>query len=229
MQNIKASILEKNNDFQNLYKNYFDKSLASKKDFQHLLDTNNVDGKVFTPDNSIEEQNGADTTSGFTGYDNTRTEFQATDIQQSNLTYLFKLNTHASRILLPAENILRPVFQSQKTELFESYLLVDKKNGLIYKDPELSIISNIPIDSLVPHSNAMFASVRDIKIEDVGYKIFSYPFHFGNDDVLLCGLIKTKDYNARLHEIPVSFIYPIVIAFLLLLIFLPIIKFLLNR
>src|SRR5450755_2157787 len=71
----------------------------------------------------------------------------------------------------------------------------------------------------------MFASVRDIKIEDVGYKIFSYPFHFGNDDVLLCGLIKTKDYDEQLHEIPVSFIYPIVIAFLLLLIFLPIIKF----
>ena len=38
-------------------------------------------------------------------------------------------------------------------------------------------------------------------------------------------LYKCKNYNARLHEIPVSFIYPIVIAFLLLLIFLPIIKF----
>lgn len=225
LQNIKASILEKNNDFQNLYKNYFDKSLASKKDFQHLLDTNNVDGKVYTLNKFVETQNGADTTPGFTGYNNTRTEFQATDIKQSNLTYLFKDKTNASGILLPAENILGPVFQSQKTELFESYLLVDKKNGLIYKDPELSIVSNIPIDSLLPHSNAMFASVRDIKIEDVDYKLFSYPFHFGNDDVFLCGLIKTKDYNERLHEIPVAFIYPIVIAFLLLLIFLPIIKF----
>ena len=224
LQNIKASILEKNNDYQNLYKNYFDKSLMSNN-LQHLLDTNNVEGKVFPLNRFLQARNGADTTSSFTGYDNTRTEFQATDIQGSDLTYLFKNKNNASGILLPAENILGPVFQSQKTELFESYLLVDKKNGLIYKDPALSIVSNIPIDSLLPHSNALFASVRDIKIEDVDYKLFSYPLHFGNDDVFLCGLIKTKDYNERLHEIPVAFIYPIVIAFLLLLIFLPIIKF----
>jgi hypothetical protein len=78
---------------------------------------------------------------------------------------------------------------------------------------------------LLPGGNSLFAGIRDIKIEDVRYKLFSYPFNFDNDNVILCGLIKTKKYNARLHDIPVTFIYPIVTIFLLLLIFLPIIKF----
>ena len=234
LQNIKASLLERNNDYQNLYKNYFDKSSAqlnqSKssaqiKELQNLLIKNKIEGKVFILPDSVAAQNGADTSVYFRGYDSTLNEFRATKIESENLAYLFKNGTNASLISVPAESILNPVFQSQKTELFESYLLVDKKSGLIYKDAELSMISNIPLDSLLPHTNALFASVKDIKIEDVDYKMFSYPFHFGNDDVFLCGFIKAQVYNTRLHEIPVSFIYPIVIVFLLLLIFLPIIKF----
>ncbi len=233
LQNIKASILERNNDYQNLYKNYFDKSSAQLnqiksaqiKELQSLLIKNRIEGKVFSLPDSLAAQNGADTSAYFNGYDSTINEFRATKIENENLAYLFKNATNASLISVPAESILNPVFQSQKTELFESYLLVDKKSGLIYKDAELSMISNIPLDSLLPHTNALFASVKDIKIEDVDYKMFSYPFHFGNDDVFLCGFIKAQVYNTRLHEIPISFIYPIIIAFLLLLIFLPIIKF----
>jgi hypothetical protein len=225
LQNVKASILERNNDYQNLYKNFFDKFSGTPEDFQNLLDKNNIEGKAFPLFNSVAKQNVTDTTPGFSGHDNTTNEFQESDIQQNNIAYLFKNKTNAVRIVLPAENILNQVLQSQKSELFESYLLVDRKNGLIYKDPELSIVSHIPVDSLLPHFNSLIASVRDIKIQEVDYKIFSYPFHFGNDDVILCGFIKAKEYNARLREIPVSFIYPIVILFLILLIFLPIIKF----
>ncbi|MEO8413344.1 MAG: hypothetical protein ABI472_06775 [Ginsengibacter sp.] len=234
LQNIEAAIVERNSDYQNLYKNYFDKSggkiyesdaLASSKSLQGLLDRNNIEGKVFSLSNIVAMQNGADTLQGYTGYDSTRDEFQATAIQQNNFAYLFKNETHASRILLSADSILNPVFQSQKKELFESYLLVDKKDGLVYKDPGLSIMSNIQLDSLLPGTHTQFASVGDIKIENVAYKIFSYPFHFANDDVLLCGLVKAKEYSTSLHEIPVSFIYPIVIALIVLLIFLPIIKF----
>src|ERR1700690_501288 len=65
LQNIKSSILEKNNDFQNLYKSYFHKSLASKKDLQYVLDRNNIEGKVFSLPDSLAAQNGADTTKVF--------------------------------------------------------------------------------------------------------------------------------------------------------------------
>ncbi len=80
LQNIKASILERNNDYQNLYKNYFDKSSAqlnqSKssaqiKELQNLLIKNKIEGKVFILPDSVAAQNGADTSVYFRGYDST--------------------------------------------------------------------------------------------------------------------------------------------------------------
>ncbi|MEP6595215.1 MAG: hypothetical protein ABJA71_04675 [Ginsengibacter sp.] len=228
--NIKKSILERNEDFRKLYKTFFDKNGGAnieqtKNHIQKLLDSNNVEGDVFSVSDSIflKEHNFLFNSLSTV---NTKSKLQVTVIKENNFIYLdSNYNHNLTGILVPAESILKSIFQSQRSELFESYFLIDKKNGLIYKDPEVSIVSKITLDSLLPGSNAMLAGIKDIRIEDVRYKMFSYPFTFGNEDVVICGLIKTKKYNARLHEIPVTFIYPIVIVFLLLLIFLPIIKF----
>ena len=62
-------------------------------------------------------------------------------------------------------------------------------------------------------------------MEDEDYKLFYYPFQVDDVNLVLCGFIKTDIYQARLRNIPVTFIYPLVVCFLLLLIFLPVIKF----
>ena len=160
---------------------------------------------------------------GFTN--NIHSTFIQTIIGRDSFTYLYKSKNDTSAILLNAESVLQPILKSQETELFESYALVDKKAGIIYKDPGLSIVSDIPLDSLLSGENKMFAGIKDIKIENLNYKMFFFPFRLGNNDVILCGFINERNYNAELRELPVSFIYPIVIAFLILVIFLPIIKF----
>ena len=225
LQNIQKSIVKKNLDLQNLYESYFNESSDSLVSLQSVLTKNNIPGIVHGLSDSLTNQNGVDTTKDYVSPRAVGRSFLTTGIQGDNLVYSLKRSHQVSRIFLPASNVLSPVLESQKNELFESYLIIDKKNGIIYKDSALGIVSDISIDSLLPSNTAAYASVKDIKQQDVDYKMFSYPFQFANDDMVLCGFVSTKEYNTRLHEIPVSFVYTIVIAFLLLLIFLPIIKF----
>jgi hypothetical protein len=222
LENIKSSITDRNNDLQNLYKNISNASSDKKTDgIDSLLKKNRVDGKSLSYDRYVAEEKNRDT--GFTN--NIHSTFIQTIIGRDSFTYLYKSKNDTSAILLNAESVLQPILKSQETELFESYALVDKRAGIIYKDPGLSIVSDIPLDSLLSGENKMFAGIKDIKIENLNYKMFFSPFRLGNNDVILCGFINERNYNAELRELPVSFIYPIVIAFLILVIFLPIIKF----
>jgi len=219
LENIKTSIIDRNNDLQNLYKNIFNESVNQKEDIDSLLKKNKVEGKSVPFERYAASEN-IDTGSSYR-----RNEFIQTIIGRDSFAYLYKNKSRSSAVLLTAESVLTPILQSQETELFESYALVNKKDGIIYKDHSVNIGYDIPLDSLLRGENKMFAGIKDIKIEDHNYKMFFYPFRLGNEDVILCGLISETNYNAELHEIPVSFIYPIVIAFLIILIFLPIIKF----
>ncbi|MDQ2862543.1 MAG: hypothetical protein M3R50_02635, partial [Bacteroidota bacterium] len=221
LENIKSSIIDRNNDLQNLYKSIFNESVNQNGKFDNLLKKNKVEGKPVSFDHYAGAQKNTDT--GFSL--NMHGEFIQTVIGRDSFIYLYKNKTNASAVLLTAERVLKPILQSQQTELFESYALVSKKDGIIYKDPSISIVYDIPLDSLLKGENKMFAGIKDIKIEDHDYKMFFYPFRLGSEDVILCGLVSDKTYSAELHEIPVSFIYPIVIAFLIIVIFLPIIKF----
>ena len=224
LQNIKTSIIERNNDLQNLYRNILNESFSKNENIDSLLKRNKVDGKWISFDHFFASKKNRDTASSISSY-NFNNEFIQTSIGRDSFVYVYKNKSDSSAIFLTAENVIQPILQSQETELFESYAMVDKKSGIIYKDQALSIVYDLPLDSLLRGESKFFAGIKDVEIEDRNYKMFFYPFHFGNDDVILCGLISSEKYNAALHEIPVSFIYPIVIAFLVLLIFLPIIKF----
>lgn len=130
----------------------------------------------------------------------------------------------------PLESFLSPILTSQKSELFESYLLLGQEEGkkaqLVYKDADLGIGSDIIVDSLLPQGKeAYLAGVRDLSIKNLSYKLFYYPFDIGVHHVVLCGLVPTEQYNTSLHEVPFYFIYPLAIAFFLLVVLLPILKF----
>jgi hypothetical protein len=129
-------------------------------------------------------------------------------------------------IYVPAQNFIAPLVAYQKNELFESYLLISKTSGLVYMDAELAINPGIIEDSLVPKgTKALFAGIRDLNIKGVDYKMFYYPFKLGKAHYQLCGFLKSETYFNKLHQVPVNFIYPIVIALILIIMLLPIVKF----
>jgi len=129
-------------------------------------------------------------------------------------------------IALPVSDILSRLLYFQKNEFFRSFILVGKNDGIIYKDADIGIRSDVSVDSLLSKGfTAYVAGVKDIRMEDEDYKLFYYPFQADHLNLILCGFIKSDTYNGRLQNIPVGFIYPLIVCFLLLLIFLPVIKF----
>src|SRR6185503_15062856 len=120
LQNIKTSIIDRNNDLQNLYKNIFNESINKKIAIDSVLKKNKVAGKpVFNDYTSLQKNN--DSILNSSSY-KTHGEYIQTIIGRDSFTYLYK-NKNDTSILLTAENVLNPILQSQKTELFESYAL----------------------------------------------------------------------------------------------------------
>lgn len=129
-------------------------------------------------------------------------------------------------IALPVSALLDNLLSFQKGEFFQSFMVVNQTQGLIYKDDEVGIRSDIQVDSLLSKNLPGFvAGVKDLRMEDEDYKLFYYPCTVEKTDIILCGFLKTRDYDNRLKNMPVRFVYPLVIGFLLLFIFLPVLKF----
>jgi hypothetical protein len=98
----------------------------------------------------------------------------------------------------------------------------DKKGHPIYEDPEVSTVSSFMVDSLLTKSTK---GILDIVVEGSPYKIFFYAFYVGEHQLVLCGFVKKQEYDATLDTVPFSFIFPIVVAFLFVLVLLPVLKF----
>jgi hypothetical protein len=82
------------------------------------------------------------------------------------------------------------------------------------------------MDSLLPQNvQAYLPGIKTIDSEDFDQMMFYYPIKMGRLQLILCGFADTEKYNAIIRTVPFSFIYPFAVAFLLLLVFLPILKF----
>jgi len=131
-----------------------------------------------------------------------------------------------AQIKLPADSFFKPITGYQKTEIFTGYILISKDNGVIYTDGKLPLDAGASPDSLLKKiSHDAFPGIVDIKMENEDYKMFVRPFSISKEKMYICGLLKSSSYNTRLSQIPVGFIYPIVIALLMIVVLLPLIKF----
>lgn len=149
-----------------------------------------------------------------------------TRIENSHLIYLPQnAGSDSIAIMLPADSLLAPILQPQRTEFFRSYLVISG-NRIIYADPGVGIASGTIADTLLLNKKeSLFSGIKDISFENEDYKMYHVPFRLHQTDVILCGLVRAGAYNQKLNSVPVSFIYPIAIIFLLLVIFLPLLKF----
>ncbi|MEO5889764.1 MAG: cache domain-containing protein [Ferruginibacter sp.] len=233
LQKIQQNIKDRNDYLQTSFKNILEerKNDGSEKDLAQLQDQLNnyrVGGKIFKKNDTISRGTG---NAKSKSADNSQ-------IDDDSTIYLYKISKDSLfykrsnadnkffQVYVPVDKFVDPILTNQKSELFESYLLIGESNGVIYIDPGLAINSRIAEDSLIAkNSKALFAGTKDITISGIDYKMFYYPFKLGPEHFQLCGFIKSETYNEKLQQVPVAFIYPIVIALLLIIILLPIVKF----
>src|SRR6185436_5921538 len=146
-----------------------------------------------------------------------------------NVAVAGKPGTDSVEYIEAMDAFLQPFLSSQKKELFRTYIigkLNTKPSELIYSDEEIALRSDVGLDSILPKMGTQFLSgTRDLVVQEMKMKMFYYPFKIGNSQFIICGFLPDDTYQASLRKIPFYFIYPLAIAFLLLLISLPILKF----
>ena len=156
-------------------------------------------------------------------------DFQITDRKFIiNIKDSLPLKDFVIQYAVSIDKFLANLLVSQKTEFFSAYALqkiTGKTSEIIYQDEELAIRPDLA-DSLLPKGpGSATAGIRDIVSENVPLKMFYYPFRIGNSIFILSGFAETEKYDKAIRKIPFYFIYPLLIIFLLLLIFYPVIKF----
>ncbi|MCK7559976.1 hypothetical protein MKQ70_35635 [Chitinophaga sedimenti] len=128
---------------------------------------------------------------------------------------LCKVNTKA---------VLSPIL-SFRHELFSHYLLLYKTGSsttLAYADDGLGADAQVAADSLGALTNRHpFAQISTVSLNGETYQLFTHPFLLGEQQMVLCGLVPNSNYDSRLRDIPISFIYPLVILLIFVLICLP--------
>ncbi|HSB92240.1 MAG TPA: hypothetical protein VLC28_03945, partial [Flavitalea sp.] len=215
LENISRNFESKIEDRKVLYRNYMLKEIgrANTDSLQKELTARMIGGLAFKYRGSNDSLTPRDSTIHLAEIKNDKLIFASPSVPGVG-------------IALPVSTILTRLLTFQKNEFFRSFIMVHKDEGIVYKDGDIGLRSDISIDTLLTKNFSSYVSgVKDIRMEDEEYKLFYYPFQVEHVNLILCGFIKTDTYNTRLRNIPVSFIYPLIVCFLLLVIFLPVIKF----
>jgi len=153
---------------------------------------------------------------------------QLADIRNDRLYYYFQQGKDTIALTIPVAQFMSDLLGSHASDFFESFLFL-KISGehaiTIYKNAGLPLGTEITTDSLLRGSkSAFYPGVADLHAGDLDYKLFFIPVSLGNQRFVLCGIKAAEEYNDATHAVPPGFVYPIVIALLLLLIVLPLIK-----
>lgn len=141
-----------------------------------------------------------------------------------------------SEILSPLTSAYSGTFQS----VFLIQQIIDSANKkssqydkILYRPKESDIdIANINTDSLFSDKNFQVPAVRDVKIEDVPYRIFLLPFKMPsyNTTFILTGIMKQDTYDQQVQNIPIMFLLSVIFILVTLLLALPFLKiFFLNN
>lgn len=232
--------------YSNFYKNVYNDSFLNKKN-KITLNSKNVNAskvKLDSISNLLEENN----IRAKFKYDTTKSvaKFTSQIINPGNNrdSIISKLNFEKEDFVFSvekmakndslifyeaAEDFLQPILSTQKDELFGFYALLKiegKESKLLYHDEEFGIRTDATLDTLLPKNlQAYFTDIRDISSRGTNYKMFYYPFEVDGAPMVLYGFVETSAYEGEMRKVPFVFVYPLAIAFMLLLFFLPILKF----
>jgi len=231
LKTIAENVQSKNGGHSNLFRNIFNNAKGSAG-VTGFLKKNNIDATfqyVAPQSTAANEQQASQEKNIAATNDSTITSFS---INNNDFVYSIKKRRGNDSSLIFREAIndfLNSILVTQKNELFNFYALVKVKGGesqLLYHDTDFGMRSDIKIDSLLPKNvQAYLSGIRDITLQDAEHKMFFYPFQIDTVQVVLCGFVRSDNYNTFIRKVPFSFVYPLAILFVLLIVFLPIIKF----
>ena len=221
LQTIAGNIADKNTDRQNLYKNFINETYKQKSGSRQahvdtLLKKNHIDASAQYHINALVTRPRQSTPAELS-------------IRGENLIYQARLGPDRLLVTEAIADFLQPILSTQKAELFDSYALacVDSiRSKLVYHDDNLGIRSDVRLDTLLLRNvEGYLVGVRDIQSPAFNHNIFYYPFKIGTVQLVLCGFARQDLYRQNVRKVPFHFVYPLAILFLLLLVFLPGLKF----
>lgn len=148
-------------------------------------------------------------------------------ISGKDFYYASRTDSGAYALRLPAYDLMAPV-TVYRHELFSHFLLLHASPAgasILYADKGLGVNEGMLGDSLFAFNNGTpFSNIVELNVQGLRYKMFTFPFSMNGQRLMLCGLISNGAYARHLNNIPVSFVYPLIIILLFVIIFLPFVK-----
>ncbi len=100
-----------------------------------------------------------------------------------------------------------------------------EKPHVLYHSADLPVSEQLQQDSIgTVLLSTQFSKIISLEISGSKFRVFMLPFQLEHNSLILAGLIKEKDYNERLQNIPFGMVSGIIIIFIFILISLPYIK-----
>ena len=151
------------------------------------------------------------------------------NLNDKNFIYRFSTGKDSISDLFSREHKLFSFFSTYKDELFDGFMLMKNNDSdLVNIRDNLKIDAGniIRVDSLLKDRKGLFIpGTRTIDIGDIEYNMFYVPFTVDRQNIMILGFLKTSTYDAKIHEIPPTFLYIFVTLFLILLVAMPVLKF----
>ncbi|WP_128545425.1 PDC sensor domain-containing protein [Larkinella soli] len=233
LKTITENLNEKADSKLNLYKNIYRNSQDLPTVRKILLESSS-DTSGFRDVSTRKSGAKAAGTGIFSGSPDGKTEINGDTIE-----YKVGAKSKSGRIYIFTESIadfVEPILVTQKSEIFKGFAILravkkDKKDTssmrhLVYQDDGLGIRSDVQLDSLLPQKGQNFLpGIREVTAGESKEKIFIYPFEMVGKSYFLCGFADPEKYHLTLTKVPFYFVYPLAIFFLLLLVFIPVLKF----
>jgi fumarate reductase subunit D len=144
----------------------------------------------------------------------------------------YNIDTLNLGVTVPLQPFADKLLEHRK-ELFDSYVLLLPAPGgsrdipwtIVYKTPHLTNSENIYLDTTEEwQGNSDRSGIMPVTIGGNEQILFYQPFHLGDQELLIGGLVLKGKYRENIYSVPTSFIIPTAIAMILVLIVLPLFK-----
>lgn len=150
-------------------------------------------------------------------------------IRLGRVMYEFDYGSRSIRLAIPVSRLLGDLDRSFPADFFSAFLFLHSDTSTtttLYKSDDVPVGLQVKTDSLLKNSKGGFyPGISDLSIGSNQFKLFYIPLIKDDQQYVLCGVKDAAAYNHALHEVPAEFLYPLVIALILLIIALPLVRF----
>jgi hypothetical protein len=149
-------------------------------------------------------------------------------IMLGRVLYEFDYGSREIRLAVPVSHLMGDLYKSFPADFFCAFLFLKSDTAMtmtLYKSDGVPVGLQVRTDSLLKNSKGGFyPGITDLNTGSSQYKLFYIPLIRDDQQFVLCGIKDAGEYDRALHAVPAQFLYPLVIALILLVIALPLVK-----